>query len=110
MPREGGASSTPRPVRSIADFPAYWVARSSPTICTHLLVIGQHRQKTRVFSTIADQASARRFRERGSSKSLYSSRFSRCVNLIGSSPGVTGEKTADTQKKSPAFGRDLPSL
>src|SRR5882757_2538085 len=46
-------------------------AQSTPTICTHLLVIGQHRQKTRVFSTIADQPSARRFRKRGSSKSLY---------------------------------------
>jgi len=29
MPREGGASSTPRPIGSITTVTAYWIARSS---------------------------------------------------------------------------------
>jgi len=32
MPRESGASSTPRPIHSITAAPEYWIVRSSRTM------------------------------------------------------------------------------
>jgi hypothetical protein len=62
-------------------------SRSPAIECTHLLPSAQHQQKKRVFSTIADGPPSKRFRNRGSSKCMYLSRFSRCVNPIADHRG-----------------------
>jgi hypothetical protein len=59
------------------------MAGCRPKVCTHLLVGWSHRQKLRVFSIVAERTTPRPRQNRGSSKCLYLSRFSRCVNLVG---------------------------
>src|SRR3984893_7236235 len=50
--------------------------------CTHLLFNDVRLRKTRVLSIVAAVPTCRHFQNRGSSKSLYSSRFSRCVHAL----------------------------
>src|ERR1700730_8094325 len=50
--------------------------------CTHLLISDRRLRKTRVLSIVAAVPTCRHFQNRGSSKSLYLSRFSRCVHAL----------------------------
>src|SRR6266567_9545095 len=76
--------------RSTATALGYWVARSSPTVCTHLyghrLTAKQRAGKRESFQCWRLCAASRSFQHRWSSKLLILSRFLRCVNHVGHSP------------------------
>src|ERR1700676_3934468 len=79
-PDEGSASAE-------RDLSPGFASRSHPlpqgaSGCTHLLISDRRLRKTRVLSIVAAVPTCRHFQNRGSSKSLYLSRFSRCVHAL----------------------------
>jgi hypothetical protein len=85
---------TPCPVDRAKTLPTresggYWIARSSPTVFTHLSTSDCIVEKSRVVSATVWSSKAKRPGSRGSSKRLFSSRFLRCVNRVGSSRAMT---------------------
>src|SRR3984893_2311803 len=84
-PDEGSASAE-------RDLSPGFASRSHPlpqgaSGCTHLLISDRRLRKTRVLSIVAAVPTCRHFQNRGSSKSLYLSRFSRCVHALAPTRG-----------------------
>src|ERR1700730_3348024 len=72
------AETDPSPAFASRSHPPPQGARA----CTQLLISDRRLRKTRVLSIVAAVPTCRHFQNRGSSKSLYLSRFSRCVHAL----------------------------